>query len=212
MLRARDPVLAHSDLSSQCKEAETGSDGGFSMRAAELRAAVIATSKFLPQYQLAGRWRGHYGKAGWEQIEVRYEGDTLIATKITGDQNVPAGAVTFKADVSEAGRLGMVGNEEGLHPAEKIRGHLESNLGETLSFGGEGMVAAPGFTRAMFVPGQLMAFPDQGVLGFLWLSLSRMIMFEYIGDGAETVPGSDGEVEWTQEEEESDWDSEPSEE
>ena len=150
------------------------------MAAAEIRATAFQVSKFLPQYMLAGRWRGHYGKAGWEDIEVAYEGDTLVATKLTGESNVPAGQVTFKADVSSKGLMGLVGSEP-CHPADKIRGVLEANLDGMVSFEGEGQVAAANFQFPYFVPGRLLLFPE-GFFGFLWLPLGSLIMFEYIGN------------------------------
>jgi hypothetical protein len=39
----------------------------------------------------------------------RYEGSTLVAVKMTGDDNVPKGEITFTADLSPEGLLGPVG-------------------------------------------------------------------------------------------------------
>lgn len=36
-------------------------------------------------------------------INVTYSGDTLIAYKVTGDQNIPRGHITFTADLSPPG-------------------------------------------------------------------------------------------------------------
>jgi len=174
-----DPLAVYADLQQQNADIKE-EGGGSTMAAAQLRAAAVQVSKYLPQYQLAGKWRGHYGRSGWENVEIRYEGDTLIATKMTGESNVPKGAVTFKADVSSKGILGLVGGEP-KHPSEKIRGVLEANLDGMVSFGGEGQVAAAKFSNAMFVPGQLLMFRE-GFFGFLWLPLGSLIMFEYIGD------------------------------
>lgn len=43
-----------------------------------------------------------YGEHSYEMINVTYtnEGQTLIATKITGDENVPRGEVTFTVDLA----------------------------------------------------------------------------------------------------------------
>ena len=33
-------------------------------------------------------------------VNITYVGDTLIARKVTGDENVPAGEISFQADLS----------------------------------------------------------------------------------------------------------------
>lgn len=53
----------------------------------------------LPQFNLDGLWVGKYGKDGFSMINVTYSGDTLIAYKVTGDQDVPKGDISFVADL-----------------------------------------------------------------------------------------------------------------
>ncbi|GIL46115.1 hypothetical protein Vafri_3176, partial [Volvox africanus] len=54
------------------------------------------------QRPLAGLWMGVYGPHGPEIISLGYDGrgsgSMIVATKITGDPNVPAGEVTFRVD------------------------------------------------------------------------------------------------------------------
>lgn len=63
---------------------------------------------------------------------------------------MPAGEITFTADISSEGVLGVVGSEPE-HPAEKIRGVLETHLDGIVCFKGQGQVAAPGFKQAQMV-------------------------------------------------------------
>jgi hypothetical protein len=72
---------------------------------------------------LTGRWRGHYGPHGEELIAIEQTGRELVARKVTGDPNVPAGEITFRA-------------------------RLEGWGGP-----GEGQIADHGFKNARFVPG-----------------------------------------------------------
>ncbi|GIL94703.1 hypothetical protein Vretimale_922, partial [Volvox reticuliferus] len=54
------------------------------------------------QRPLAGLWTGVYGPHGPEIVSLSYDGrgagSRIMATKITGDPNVPAGEVTFRVD------------------------------------------------------------------------------------------------------------------
>lgn len=72
---------------------------------------------------LNGRWRGRFGPHGDEIVAISQEGDRITAKKVTGDKNVPAGEVTFRA-------------------------RLEGWGGP-----GEGQIAERGFRNARFVPG-----------------------------------------------------------
>lgn len=72
---------------------------------------------------LNGRWIGSYGPHGDEIIEISQDGPDIVARKVTGDPNVPAGEVTFRA-------------------------RLEGWGGP-----GEGRIADRGFRNARYVPG-----------------------------------------------------------
>ena len=72
---------------------------------------------------LNGRWVGRYGPHGDEVVEISHEGNAVVARKVTGDPNVPAGEVTFRATLEGWGGPG------------------------------EGRIAERGFANARFVPG-----------------------------------------------------------
>ncbi|KAL6075954.1 executer 1 [Balamuthia mandrillaris] len=55
---------------------------------------------------LNGHWIGLYGSHGEELVKVTHYGYLVEALKITGDPNVPAGQITFRARMNETGRWG----------------------------------------------------------------------------------------------------------
>ena len=181
LLRLRDPLHLREHLWSQMERA--GESGDFS-RAAALRVQVQEVQSLLPQYQLGGEWEGIYASHGKETVLVRYEGSTLVAVKLTGDENVPKGEITFTADLSPDGLLGPVGADEVNHPAEKIRMVLEGHLENIVAIKGQGQVAKPGFKSPQFVEGQMLVF-EEGIIGFIFLPLAAMIIFEKHTDPAE---------------------------
>lgn len=123
-------------------------------RAEDRRAALVALSANAPPppaqspvaaatagpADVTGLWLGQYGPDRFETVRVVQDGSEVVATKVTGDVNVPAGEVTFKAT--------LVGDE-----------------GE-----GFGRAADSGYSNPRWVPGRLhvlsatqIAFTWQGV-------------------------------------------------
>tara|TARA_B110001452_G_scaffold228741_1_gene204330 strand:+ start:182 stop:841 length:660 start_codon:yes stop_codon:yes gene_type:complete len=78
-LVAQDPAEAAAEMRKQLERAvvrERYDD------ATALQDQIRVLRRFLPQYQLAGLWKGNYPNHGEELIRVRYDGDTLYATKV----------------------------------------------------------------------------------------------------------------------------------
>ncbi len=104
-------------------------------------------------------------------INVTYVGDTLIATKVTGDKNVPKGEITFSADLHPKAR----GRDE-LDPIElsdiatKQWGHKHLPR-----FPGQGQVAAEGFVDKQWMDGQLILVGDY--FSFAWIPIGHQIFF-----------------------------------
>lgn len=125
----------------------------------------------LPQFNLQGLWVGKYGDHGYEMVNVTYVGDTLIATKVTGDKNVPKSEITFTAD---------------LHPLAQGRDDLDPiELSDIASkqwghkhlprFPGQGQVAGEGFVNQQWMDGQLILVGEY--FSFAWIPIGHQIFF-----------------------------------
>jgi len=140
-------------------------------KAEEYMKEALEARECLPQFNLQGLWVGKYGDHGYEMINVTYAGDTLIATKVTGDKNVPKCKITFSAD---------------LHPHAKEREQLEPiELSDVASkqwghkylprFPGLGQVASEGFVNQQWMEGQLILVGEY--FSFAWIPIGHQIFF-----------------------------------
>ena len=108
-------------------------------------------------------------------VNITYVGDTIIATKVTGDKNVPKGEVTFQANLSPASDEGFFSYKP-LDPivlseaAAKKWGTSKLNR-----FPGKGQVAAEGFNSREWLDGQLIMVGDY--FSFAWVPIGVQIFF-----------------------------------
>ncbi|EFJ44752.1 hypothetical protein VOLCADRAFT_106212 [Volvox carteri f. nagariensis] len=113
-----------------------------------------------------GLYLGAFGPHGPELIQLSrtmQDGEEVVcATKVTGDPNVPAGEVSFRAKVGRRHRL----DSRDVYPDE---------LGIVARYKGEGRVAMAGYKSPRWVDGELLVFavgasPVTGgaELGFVW--------------------------------------------
>ena len=63
-------------------------------------------------FQLDGEWIGHYPGHFDEVIRIHQRGDEIKAVKITGDDYVPAGAVTWQANLRTLEGQGQIAEKE----------------------------------------------------------------------------------------------------
>jgi hypothetical protein len=83
---------------------------------------------------LNGDWIGHYHGHHDEVVRVTHQGNRVEAVKVTGDSNVPAGEVTFRAE-------------------------LDGTEGK-----GEGQIAQSEFRDPRFIPGRLRIVNENHIL------------------------------------------------
>ena len=122
----------------------------------------------------------------------------FAATKVTGDEHVPAGEVTFRADLATPAEGSA---EWAKSAATQLWGEGDESVGvrvEVLSissdggheqreveqFPGEGRIAARGFRHPHYVPGQLFLMDDD-VVGFLWLPIGTFVVFSRVPEEEE---------------------------
>ena len=73
---------------------------------------------------LTGEWIGRYPGHFDETVAITQDGESLTVTKITGDEHVPAGEVTWRADLRTLGGEGQVAERE-FHRPRFVPGRLE---------------------------------------------------------------------------------------
>lgn len=104
-------------------------------------------------------------------INVTYVGDTLLAHKVTGEQNVPQGQLSFTVDLSP-----KLEKEQFLEPVVLGEAAARQWGAKFLSrFSGKGQVAGEGYTNAQFVEGQLILVND--FFSFAWVPIGHQVFF-----------------------------------
>lgn len=138
--------------------------------AADAQTVAITYKRIDTSYArmdpLSGLYLGSFGPHGPELLHLArsiVDGEEFVtATKLTGDANVPAGLISFRAKVGRKHRL----DGRDIYPDE---------LGITARYKGEGCTANKGFSQPKWVEGELLVFNAKGnpltagaELGFVW--------------------------------------------
>ena len=82
---------------------------------------------------LSGEWIGHYRGHFDQVIKIAQAGEEIVAMKITGDEHVPGGAITFRANVKTGIGEGQVAEKE-FRNACFVPGKLEIVNAERIVF------------------------------------------------------------------------------
>ncbi len=85
---------------------------------------------------LEGEWIGYYPGHFDEVVRIEQDGDRLECVKITGDEYVPAGAVTWRASLRTMRGEGQVAEHEFRNP-RFVAGKLEIKNSERIVFAWE---------------------------------------------------------------------------
>ena len=167
----KDPDLVYARALDECSAAETA--GEFEEAAKYWNEAKLAREN-IAQFNLHGLWVGKYGSSGYQMVNITYVGDTLIATKVTGDKNVPKGEVTFVADLSPQKIEGST--VKPLEPITLSEGAAKKwGTCKLNRFHGKGQIASENFTDAQWVEGQLIMVGDY--FSFAWVPIGHQIFF-----------------------------------
>ena len=67
-------------------------------------------------FDLSGEWIGHYRGHFDQVVKIVQLGDDIEAVKVTGDDHVPAGEVTFRANLKSLAGEGQVAEKEFRNP------------------------------------------------------------------------------------------------
>ena len=116
-------------------------------------------------------------------INITYQGDLLIAYKVTGDKNVPKGEITFQVNLNP-----MQPKVVGDFKEQKIEAPLQPiSLTEKAAkkwgttqlprYKGLGQVAEAGYTNNQWMEGQLIIIGEE-YFSFAWVPIEQQIFFK----------------------------------
>lgn len=116
-----------------------------------------------------------YG-AGPQLVNITYAGDTLVATKVTGDETVPRGEVSFTANLSPPPlNVTDSGSEESSSVTSEEHTVLQSKYGESI-FPGQGQLAKKDFKDTKFISGVFIMY-DTYRFSFSWVPTKHHVFF-----------------------------------
>jgi hypothetical protein len=122
---------------------------------------VTSSELFAPFFKIVHH---SYGERGAQVINVTYSDDTLHATKVTGDRNVPRGEATFTVDLSPL-------SASALPPIQL----MNDRTGEYHRYPGRGQVSRKGFKDNRYVEGQMLLLDDK--FSFVWIPTKHHVLF-----------------------------------
>lgn len=175
-LNDRDPEFVYA-MSRDLMERAVADDDRVSVM--EYRVKMEDAMSCMPQMNLHGLWVGKYGEHGYEMINITYTNDshTLIATKVTGDENVPQGEVTFTVDLAPR----TFSSDDEL--LRRMLDPIELDMDARKRWGrrylprhpGRGRVAQTNFVDPAWMEGQMILVGDY--FSFAWVPIGKQIFF-----------------------------------
>jgi hypothetical protein len=105
------------------------------------KKTCISGIEYNELFPKPGIYTGSYGGHGKEFLLIHYLQDCFIATKITGDVNVPRGEVSFQSNLQQA---------RFLYPNIDIVNSTEFPNGRV--YDGFGTIAMPGYLDTQQIP------------------------------------------------------------
>ena len=91
-----------------------------------------------PSPDFTGEWIGRYPGHFDETVAITQEGESIMATKITGDEHVPAGEITWRVNLRTLQGEGQVAERE-FHRPRFVPGRLEVLDADLIVFHWEGV-------------------------------------------------------------------------
>ena len=113
---------------------------------------------------------------------MTYVGDTLIARKVTQNDNVPAGEISFQADLSPSKITPTPFNDNHSDRRQPLANIILSEKAskkwktkELTRFAGLGHVAEEGFENSQWMDGQLV-YINEDYFSFAWMPINHQIL------------------------------------